>query len=123
MDNLFYRPYSSEIDSYPEKSFLKMKVPKIRFIEKNFEERLLKAKCLIVDHPGTTFDIAIAANIPTLLFTKSRGPPLFAPITGVPQAIHSINTIPTGSSNDGNTPTEAIEYNSAKIFCGCGPII
>jgi putative transferase (TIGR04331 family) len=68
LDNLFYRPYSSEIDSYPEKSFLKMKVPKIRFIEKNFEERLLKAKCLIVDHPGTTFDIAIAANIPTLLF-------------------------------------------------------
>jgi putative transferase (TIGR04331 family) len=68
LNNLFYRPYFSEIDSYPERSFLKLKIPKIRFIEENFEERLLKARCLILDHPGTTFDISIAANIPTLLF-------------------------------------------------------
>jgi len=66
--NLFYRPYYSEIDSYPEKSFLKNKVPSIRFIDDNFDKRLVKAKCVIIDHPGTTFEISLAINIPTLLF-------------------------------------------------------
>jgi hypothetical protein len=36
-------------------------------------------------------------STPTSGVTKSRGPPESAPITGVPQAMHSMNTRPNGS--------------------------
>ncbi len=67
-NNLLYRPYFSEVDSYPERTYLKEKVPSLKLIENNFDEKLFAAKCVIIDHPGTTFDISISANIPSILF-------------------------------------------------------
>jgi putative transferase (TIGR04331 family) len=67
-NNLLYRPYFSEVDSYPERNYLKEKVPSLELIENDFDKRLFEAKCVIIDHPGTTFDISISANIPTIIF-------------------------------------------------------
>ena len=36
----------------------------------------MNAKCVIIDHPGTTFDISISAQIPTLLFWEKSHWPL-----------------------------------------------
>ena len=74
--DLVYRSYFSEVDSYPEREFLKEKYPEIKFLDENFNKRLLKAKCVIIDHPGTTFDISISAEIPTLLFWNRSHWPL-----------------------------------------------
>merc|ERR1712154_69191 len=45
-----------------------------------------------------------STNSPTSGVTKSFGPPELAPITGVLQAMHSTNTRPKGSLNDGKHP-------------------
>ena len=37
-------------------------------LENDFDQKLLSARCVIIDHPGTTFDISISANIPSILF-------------------------------------------------------
>ena len=74
--DLVYRSYFSEVDSYPEREFLKSKYRKIKFIDEKFDKRLMNAKCVIIDHPGTTFDISISAQIPTLLFWEKSHWPL-----------------------------------------------
>ena len=52
---------------------------------------------------------------PTGSFTKSLGPPEFAPITGVPQAMHSMKTSPNGSLYEGKQPTSAqFQFASAN---------
>ena len=71
-DKLSYRPYFSEIDSYPEKDFLRNEIPSLKFIENDFDQKLLSARCVVIDHPGTTFDISISANIPSILFWDRR---------------------------------------------------
>ena len=43
-------------------------MPSLKLIENDFDEKLYTAKCVIIDHPGTTFDISISANIPSILF-------------------------------------------------------
>lgn len=65
--NLLYKPYF-----YSDKFFedpgllLKEEFPNLKILNGKLHEKLLKCKLLILDHPGTTLNIALAANIPTI---------------------------------------------------------
>mmetsp|Transcript_105363 Transcript_105363/g.235118 ORF Transcript_105363/g.235118 Transcript_105363/m.235118 type:complete len:219 (+) Transcript_105363:1725-2381(+) len=60
-------------------------------------------------------------NSPTLSSTNIKGPPDFAPITGVPQAMHSMKTIPNGSFHEGKTPMLATLASLQRSGCICAP--
>ncbi|MDC0553777.1 LIC12162 family protein [Flavobacteriaceae bacterium] len=65
-DDFFYRPYFNEIGSLKETSFLKNKFPDLSFIKGDLHKEIFSCRLLILDHPGTTLNIAMAGNIPVL---------------------------------------------------------
>jgi putative transferase (TIGR04331 family) len=64
----YYRPDFNENGALKDYSFVKRKFPLIKIIKNNFHNEQLKARLLVLDHPGTTLSIAFAANIPTICF-------------------------------------------------------
>mmetsp|Transcript_60820 Transcript_60820/g.121908 ORF Transcript_60820/g.121908 Transcript_60820/m.121908 type:complete len:257 (+) Transcript_60820:66-836(+) len=77
--------------------------------------------------PRATVDKSVvsggsATSSPTSGETKSLGPPEFAPMTGVLQAMHSTKTKPKGSLKDGKHPRFATVYISASWSCPLAPI-
>ena len=66
--NLYYRPDFNENGALEDNSFIKRKFPLIKIIKNNFHNELLKARLIVLDHPGTTLFIAFAANVPTICF-------------------------------------------------------
>lgn len=65
-ENLFYKPYFNETASLRDISILLNKFPNLKFIKENLHNEMINCKLLILDHPGTTLNIAMAANIPVL---------------------------------------------------------
>jgi hypothetical protein len=63
-----YRPYFNEKGSLKDISFLKKKFPDLSFIRGNLHKEIFNCRILILDHPGTTLNIALAGNIPLLCF-------------------------------------------------------
>ena len=57
---------------------------------------------------ASSLDLLTSNNIPLFLFIYSGIPPIFDPITGVPHAIASKPTRPSGSSLDGKINIEAM---------------
>ncbi len=52
-----------------EKEFLQKHIPDIQFIEQaNIWPILLQSRLTIADHPGTTFNLLLAANVPTVAY-------------------------------------------------------
>jgi putative transferase (TIGR04331 family) len=70
--DLWYRPFSDETGSLKDKDYYHNMFPSINIIEGDLEEHVLKCKLLILDHPGTILNIALAANIPTICFWKDE---------------------------------------------------
>lgn len=65
--NLYFRPYPNLSYSIDLKKIVKNNFPSLNIIEKHFHKKLLGCSLLILDHPGTTLNIAYASNIPTVL--------------------------------------------------------
>jgi hypothetical protein len=71
LDNLFYRPYPESKVNLSDKSFMLNKIPGLKLAQgKSVHKRLLSARLLVMDNPSTTVGIAMAANIPLLIFFK-----------------------------------------------------
>ena len=71
-NNLYYRPYFSDAGELKDKSYILAHFPSINILEKKLHPEILKCKLLILDHPGTTLNLAFAANIPTVCFWDSK---------------------------------------------------
>ena len=56
--------------------FFEKQIPDLKIINSDFHKRILNCYLLIIDHPGTTLNIAMAANIPTILFWDKNHFPL-----------------------------------------------
>jgi putative transferase (TIGR04331 family) len=71
-NQLFYRPYLSAIHlgtTYlRDKEYYQEKFPELNILEQDFREELLRCRLLVLDHPGTTWNIAMAMNTPLILF-------------------------------------------------------
>ncbi len=66
--NLYYRPYArvkGELEDGPDvlKHF-----PAVTIVNGSLEDAMLNCCLLVLDHPGTTMNIAMAANVPTICF-------------------------------------------------------
>lgn len=67
-----YRPYFNDYGSLKDRSYFKKKFADIRICEGKLNPQILKCKLLVLDHPGTTLNIALAANIPMIGFWDKK---------------------------------------------------
>jgi hypothetical protein len=74
----YYRPYPEKVYSLKDKSYFAKKHPNINILAGNLKEKMLSMRLLIIDHPGTTLGISMAANVPTIMFFKRK----FFPMIG-----------------------------------------
>lgn len=68
----FYRPYFNDYGSLKDKSYFKKKFADLRICGGKLNLQILKCKLLVLDHPGTTLNIALAANIPMIGFWDKK---------------------------------------------------
>jgi len=72
--HLVYRPYFKKSKTIGDREYFEKYLPEINIYDSirnnefSFHKRLLKCSLLVLDHPGTTFIIAIVANIPMVCF-------------------------------------------------------
>lgn len=69
--DLFYKPYSEQSGFLEDSRYVLKFVPELEILRcnsKQFHRKLAESRLLILDHPGTTLNIALALNIPFLLF-------------------------------------------------------
>lgn len=72
--NIVYRPYFKKSITLSDREYIEKKFPQIRIFDSvknnefSFHKKLLRSNMLVLDHPGTTFIIAIVANIPFVCF-------------------------------------------------------
>lgn len=71
-----YRPHPKTDGAIPAEKYLKSKIINLDIHRGDLHKSLLKASSVIIDHPGTTLNISMAANIPTILFWKKDFFPL-----------------------------------------------
>lgn len=73
---LLYRPYRLCENALSDKEFVMKSVDGVRFLEGDLHKALFKSKLVIIDHHGTTVNIALHSNIPTILLWESTWFPL-----------------------------------------------
>jgi putative transferase (TIGR04331 family) len=71
-ENFYFRPYFTEHGSLPEIKYLKNKFNGLRIYSKDLTANLHKLSILIIDHPGTTLNISMAWNIPTIFYWDQK---------------------------------------------------
>ena len=70
--NVLYRPYFNNYSSLNDRSYIEKKFPGIKICNGELHPKMLTCKLLVVDHPSTTFSIALAANVPTIGFWNKK---------------------------------------------------
>ena len=75
-NKIHYRPFNEIEGCLEDESFFKRKIPSLKIINDDFHKKIMRCCLLIIDHPGTTLNIALAANIPTVLFWNKNHFPL-----------------------------------------------
>ena len=75
-NNLLYRPYYRTHGTIDEDKLIKNIFPDITLLKGNLHREILGCKILVLDHPGTTLNIALAANIPTICYWDEKIFPL-----------------------------------------------
>lgn len=66
IEDLYYKPYFNEKNSLKDISVLKNKFHNLKIINGNLRYHITNCKLLILDHPGTTLNIAMTLNTPIL---------------------------------------------------------
>ncbi len=67
---LWYKPYPSKVHSLTDALFFFEKYPALRRIKTYLKKEMLSCRLLVLDHPGTTLALAMAANTPTVIFFR-----------------------------------------------------
>jgi len=73
-DNLYLRPYPEKRYTFNVVNYIENSISGIknRIIENDFKKELINCRCIIMNHPGTTFNIAMVMNIPGIYFWDDR---------------------------------------------------
>jgi putative transferase (TIGR04331 family) len=69
---LLYRPYVRSIGTINDEEYIVRHFPEAGILRGGFHSQILDCRLLVLDHPGTTLNIAMAANIPTVLFWNPK---------------------------------------------------
>lgn len=68
-NDFFYRPYPEDFDRFLEdETYFKRLIPDIQILDGDLHQELKKCGLLILDHPGTTWNLAMAMNTPLVLY-------------------------------------------------------
>jgi putative transferase (TIGR04331 family) len=65
---IIYCPYPKRPGVIEDSEYIKKHFPKIKINNQELTKSMLDCKLIVLDHPGTTFNLAMAANIPTIAF-------------------------------------------------------
>ena len=68
IDNLLYRPYTRSDVELEDQAYVSRHFPTLKILEGSLEKAMLNCRLLVLDHPGTTLNIVMAANVPTICF-------------------------------------------------------
>ena len=72
LSKFYYRPSFSQKTGGPpsilDGEFINNHFPSVKLIKGDLHKKTMESKLLILNQPGTTFNIAMAANIPTISF-------------------------------------------------------
>lgn len=71
-NNIDYRPYKESSFSYKDSSYIKSFFSEINILDGDLHKKMLKCRLLVLDHPGTTLLIALAANVPLICFWEKN---------------------------------------------------
>ena len=69
---MLYRPYLRSINTIGDEEYIVRHFPKVSILRGEIHSQILGCRLLVLDHPGTTLNIAMAANIPTVLFWNRK---------------------------------------------------
>ena len=71
--NSLYRPYLSSTNGcLNDDSYILKYFPTLKIVKGELHPQILSCKIIILDHPGTTLNIAMAANIPMIGFWDKK---------------------------------------------------
>jgi putative transferase (TIGR04331 family) len=73
---ILFRPYGRAHSDLDETDYLRARGHDLPLLEGDLDERLLSCRLLIMDHPGSTLNTAMAANVPTIAFWDPEAWPL-----------------------------------------------
>ncbi len=74
-DTLLYRPYLSR-HSFADVDWLRRFIPNLKTIDGRLHDVMFASRLAVIDHPFTTFPIAMACGIPTIGFWQKDAWPL-----------------------------------------------
>lgn len=67
-----YRPYPKAYGALEDEPFMKKYFPELEIVKGKLESQILQCRLLVLDNPGTTLNLAMAANIPTVCFWEKE---------------------------------------------------
>ena len=67
-NNLIYYAYTRGTMDLDDVNFLDTKLKGLRVVSKGLNKDMMNCRLLILDHPGTTLHIGLAANVPTVCY-------------------------------------------------------
>jgi len=70
--SLKYRPYFEIGSNAAERPYMERRFPGLKLCRGYLHSKIMRCKLLVLDHPGTTLNVALAANIPTICFWNKR---------------------------------------------------
>ena len=76
MKNFYYRPYLRSQGELADKEYVLKYFPMLKTIDGSLERPMLGCRVLVLDHPGTTLNMSMAANVPTICFWNDNTWPL-----------------------------------------------
>jgi len=65
---LLYRPHLRGIPNLQDGDYVQHHFPGVPIFRGDLTKKMLRSKLLVLDHPGTTLHLALAANVPTICF-------------------------------------------------------
>ena len=74
--NLLYFPYTRGASDLDDETYIRKFFPQLKIQNKGLNSKMLSVRLLILDCPGTTLNIAMAANVPTICFWNKNAFPM-----------------------------------------------
>lgn len=71
-----YQPYKRVAATLEDEPYLRRYMPGIKILEGSLTQAMLGCRLLVLDHPGTSLNYAMAANVPTICFWNPEDWPL-----------------------------------------------
>ena len=65
---LWYRPHTKKRITMEDGAYMRRAFPDLRLLEGSLDERMLGCSLMVMDNPGTGFNLAMAANVPMVCF-------------------------------------------------------